>query len=334
MPRKNKPFFSIIVPAYNVEEYISQCADSVLDQEMQDFELIIIDDGSTDNTGEICDQIAKKWPHLSIVSQNSEKVNTDNAKTPVIKVIHQENQGLSGARNTGIVAANGEYLILLDGDDYLEEDALRKIQQGIEPGLDILRYQAQEVFDDGRTVEYGESGFAILPGVQAFQELRNYHYTENAWLYAYRREFFVGNNFRYADGRLAEDFGLTPLVIAKAQSVKAISDICYNYRQRTGSIMHDSAKLAKRVDDMLAQLETELPALAKIPGASSIAHYLVVSFLTSATNLNESDFQTIYQKAKQQGILKYIHPTNPKSAPRAELLKHFPKLFYRIYGQR
>ncbi len=311
MPRKNSPFFSVIVPAYNVENYILECIESVLAQDFQDFELILVDDGSTDETSKICDKYAK---------ENSQ-----------ITVIHQANSGLSGARNTGIERASGEYLILLDGDDYLMLGALRAIKNGIEPGLDLLRYQAEEVFGSGKVIKYQEAGFGAIPGVGAFTELAQYHYTENAWLYAYRREFFVQNNFRYAKGCIAEDFGLTPLIIAKAKTVKAISDICYAYRQREGSIMHDPAKLARRTADIEKQLQEILPQIAKVPGAESILHYLVVSFLTETTKQDYSDFLEVYQRAKKAGMLKYIHPGSLRAVPRSVLLRFFPRLFYLVY---
>lgn len=311
MPRKNNPFFSVIVPAYNVEQYISKCIDSVLQQDFQDFELILVDDGSTDGTSKICDKYAKENPQIT--------------------VIHQANSGLSGARNTGIERASGEYLILLDGDDYLTPGALRTFKNGIEPGLDLLRYQAEEVFSGGKVIKYQEAGFGAIPGVRAFMELMRYHYTENAWLYAYRREFFIENKFEYAEGCIAEDFGLTPLIIAKARSVKAISEICYAYRQREGSIMHDEENLARRTADIEKQLQKILPQIAKVPGADSILHYLVVSFLTEAARRDEADFLQIYRKAKDSGMLGYIHPGSLRAVPRSVLLRYFPRLFYLVY---
>lgn len=313
MPVKSesKPFFSIIVPAYNIEDYIDECVQSVLAQQFQDFELILVDDGSTDQTGEIC-----------------KKVNSASAK---IQYLYQKNAGLSAARNTGVKQASGEYLIFLDGDDYLEKDALQSIRDGLEPGLDLLRYQAEEVFDSGKVVNYPERGFAATSGVEGFRRLAAYHYTENAWLYAYRREFFIENKFEYAEGCIAEDFGLTPLIIAKAKTVKAIPKICYAYRQREGSIMHDEEKLARRTADIERQLQKILPQIAKVPGAESILHYLVVSFLTEATRRDKADFLQIYRKAKDSGMLGYIHPGSLRAVPRSVLLKFCPKLFYTVY---
>lgn len=105
----NVPFFSIIVPVYNVEHYLGECIDSVISQTYEDYEIILIDDGSTDNSGSICDLYKKRF---------------DNK----IKVIHQKNGGLSKARNTGIFYAQGIYIIFLDSDDYfLDKNALSKI---------------------------------------------------------------------------------------------------------------------------------------------------------------------------------------------------------------
>ena len=93
-----KPFLSIIIPVYNVEKYLHQCVDSVLAQNLDSFEIILVDDGSPDNAGKICDEYAEKDAR--------------------VKVIHKENGGLSKARNTGIDAAEGEYIIFLDSDDW------------------------------------------------------------------------------------------------------------------------------------------------------------------------------------------------------------------------
>ena len=197
MPLENKPLFSVIIPVYNVAEYLPQCIDSVLTQNLSDFELILVDDGSTDNSGKICDQYDEK---------------------PNIKIIHQTNAGLSAARNAGVAKANGRYLVFLDSDDYLEPGALAAIKAGLEPNLDALRYQAQEVFDDGRIVRYEEVGFATIPGTEAFNKLARYHYTENAWLYAYRTAFFRENHFTMPRAALLRILALRRLLSLRPQA--------------------------------------------------------------------------------------------------------------------
>lgn len=314
MPRTNSnPLFSIIVPAYNVERYLPECIESVLAQDFQDFELILIDDGSTDRTGEICDKYAREWP--------------------AIKVIHQANSGPS-ARNAGIALARGKYLIFLDSDDFLEKGTLKIIYDNLEPKLDLLRFQAQEIFENGGVARYPEIGFHATSGMEAFRKILHYHYIENVWLYAYRREFFLENRFKYAEGCLAEDFGLTPFIIAKAERVKAISDICYNYRQRPGSIMHSSAPTTRFTADIEKQLNRIIPELAKIPDSAPVLHYLIASFLTTATTLGSTEFLQFYRTAKQAGWLKYIHPGSLRAVPRAFFLKHFPRAFYKIYRRQ
>lgn len=329
--RSRMPKTSVIIPVYNVKDYLYQCVDSVLSQDFRDFEIILVDDGSTDGSSDICDRYAKNQAQSSIISHNNKKVKDNLAEAVEIRVIHQKNQGLSSARNAGVREAKSEYLVFLDGDDYFEETALSAISRGLEPELDVLRYQAQEVFDDGREMRYEETGFVTTTGLEAFPKLAKYHYTENAWLYAYRREFWQRNHFHYAEGCIAEDLGLTPLIIAKAKSVKAISDICYNYRQRTGSIMHGAGKNEQRTRDILKQLQKTLPEVAKISGGKEISHYLVVSYLTEATNLGKERFLETYHKAKAEGFLKYIYPSSLRAFPRSILLKLSPKLFYRIY---
>ena len=109
-----KPAVSIIMPVYNSENYLTETIGSVLRQTMEDFELILVDDGSTDGVcPELCDRLAQEHPEL-------------------ICVIHQENRGLGGARNTGLEAARGEYLLFVDSDDALETDALEEEMQRIQ----------------------------------------------------------------------------------------------------------------------------------------------------------------------------------------------------------
>jgi len=309
--------FSIIIPAYNVADYLPACLNSVLSQDFSDYEIILVNDGSTDSTGQICDEYQKYHS---------------------VQAIRQKNAGLSEARNSGIKKATGEYLIFLDGDDLLTPFALTKIataltnfQKTTKAPIDLLRFQCQDLLPDGTFISRTETGFSPMPGPAAFPLLARYHYTENAWLYAYRTEFFKSNHFTYAKGRLAEDFGLTPLIIAHATSVASISNICYSYRLRSGSIMHDPTKLHKRVADSYAGLEYQLPLLAIIgPQTAPITHYLSVSFLTLASMLPAPEFLQFYRQFTVAGFKKYIKPQSLHSIPRALLLRHFPRL-YRLF---
>lgn len=114
--------FSVLVPVYNVEEYLRTCIESVLKQDFNDYELILVDDGSTDNSGKICDEYSSAYSN-------------------VIRVIHKPNEGLLMARRTGIQAAKGEFLIFLDSDDYLFEEALNSINETIEKyNCDMVLY--------------------------------------------------------------------------------------------------------------------------------------------------------------------------------------------------
>lgn len=128
----NSPFFSVIIPVYNVEKFLNECVDSVLVQTFSDIEIILVDDGSPDACPQICDEYAKK--------------------NQCIKVIHKKNGGLSDARNHGINAAKGKYLLFLDSDDYWDDvDALKKIYHLIckEEKCDIVLFQAKLLYPDG-----------------------------------------------------------------------------------------------------------------------------------------------------------------------------------------
>ena len=114
-----KPKFSIIVPVYNTEKYLKRCLDSIKSQSFKDYEVIIVNDGSTDNSSDTI----SKYPY---------------------KVINQENQGLSMARNNGVKEASGEYLIFLDSDDYIEKNLLKEINNSLSNSPDLVRYQIKE----------------------------------------------------------------------------------------------------------------------------------------------------------------------------------------------
>ena len=223
--KKNR--FSIIIPVYNVEKYLEDCLNSVYNQSYDNYEVIIINDGSTDNSSKVIEKYKK------------------NKNTIIIK---QKNKGLSTSRNIGIKHSTGEYLIFLDADDYLELDSLKILNNNIK-NEDILRFQIIEVNENkDKLNKIKENGFKNLTGIKAFSKIVKYKYIDNACIYCIKRSYYLENNFNFKENYFHEDFGLIPMMLFKAKTVSSINNCLYNYRQRTTSIMHDidSNKIKKK----------------------------------------------------------------------------------------
>ena len=187
------PKFSIIIPVYNVEKYIKKCLDSVFTQTEKDYEVIVVNDGTKDNSMDI-------------------------VKNYDVKIVNQKNQGLSEARNTGLKNAKGEYILFLDSDDYIEKDLLKELNKSIKNKPDLVRFQIREVFDAYKK-DYNELSFTNKSGPEAFSIICNYHFVENAWAYLYKKSYLEENNFTFKKGTIHEDFGLVTLVIMTASHV-------------------------------------------------------------------------------------------------------------------
>ena len=207
------PKFSIIIPAYNMEKYIKKTLDSVKKQTFKDYEVIVIDDGSTDKTVEV----AKKFD---------------------VKVIEHKHAGLSVVRNAAIKEAKADYLVLLDSDDWWDKDLLKKLDESSKNDADVIRFQIRTVNDENETVDYNEKPFEGLSGVDAFKEITNFHYVDSACIYAIKRKFYEKEKFAFAKDRVHEDFGTVPLWIVKAKKVNCLDFLGYNYYRRSNSIMN------------------------------------------------------------------------------------------------
>ena len=230
--------YSFIVPVYNTSKYLKKCLDSLVKQNFKDFDIIIVNDGSTDNSKDIIKKYESKYSN--------------------IKVINEENQGLSMARNNGVKKVSGKYIIFIDSDDYVEKDLLKQIDKEI-AGVDVLRYQVITEDENGKNKKtYNEEAFDIIKGYDAFKYISNYHFVEPAWCYVYKTEYYKDNKFNFKKGVYHEDFGLIPYVIYKARKVKSISYAGYHYITRNGSIMNNSdyKKTVKKAFDMLEQYKT------------------------------------------------------------------------------
>lgn len=237
---------SIIVPIYKVEKYLPRCVESLLGQTDGDFELILVDDGSPDCCGAICDEYA--------------------AKDSRIFVIHKGNGGLSDARNAGLEIARGEYIAFVDSDDWVSPRYLELLRQGLETtGSDIcecgiLRTEGVSCPEPVETVP------EVFDTVAALEQLiRDGRFHQYVWNKLYRRE--VIGDIRFPVGKTNEDEFWTYQVFGRAKRVAGIDAVLYNYFQRPGSIMGAGYSL-KRLDGLEAKarrqayMEHRFPQLA------------------------------------------------------------------------
>ena len=302
--------FSIIVPVYNVEKYLNTCLESIVKQTYNNYEVIIVCDKCDDNSEMIVDYYVKKYNW---------------------KKIYEEYTGLSKARNLGVDEAKGDYLMFLDGDDYLDDHLLETINNLLDDDTDILRFQVQDV-NDKNIVQHKEDGFRIMKGTEAFNKIIRYHYIENAWAYTYKTSFWKKNNFKFMDGCLAEDYGLTPLVIAKADKIKSISYIGYNYVQRSNSLMtnDDYSKKIKKMDDMLKQSNYEINELKKIDNSEKIIGFLNNSLIYYSTTLKYKDYKKYNKILKNNKCFKHLKGKGIKSFLKYLLIKGNSYFFYKF----
>ena len=226
---------SIIVPVYNVEKYLRECVDSILNQTFTDFELILVDDGSPDNCPQICDAYAEQ----------------DNR----VRVIHQKNGGLSAARNAGIEAARGNWLGFIDSDDFIAPDFYEKLYKAArDADADCAICGVQWTAEDGHPIETpdvlkAENGF--WTGEEILETIKNR--MNYAWMIAvnkiYRHDIF--ETIRYPVGRLNEDVFVFAELFDTVEKAVCVEEPMYFYRQQESSIMH-KAKTCRNLDESRA----------------------------------------------------------------------------------
>lgn len=305
------PKFSIIVPVYNVEKYIKKSLDSILNQSFKDYEVIVVNDGTKDNSIELI----KDYP---------------------VKIINQKNQGLSVARNTGVKHATGEYIIFIDSDDWIEKDLLKKLNKSSSDSPDLIRFQIQEVYEDGKTIKFNELPFENKNGTDAFEEIVKYHFVENAWCYAIKKEYYEKEKFEFKKGTVHEDFGLIPLVIMKSNRVNSISYIGYNYLQRQGSIMNSSnyEKTLKKVSDMFAHYKYLTSEINKTKLNSEIfKSYAANSMILKICQLKKKDYKEYKNKLKSERVYDNLLADTLPRKIKKELLKLSPKLYHKYLSK-
>ena len=295
-----KPLISVIVPVYNVEQYLGACLDSILAQTYENLEILLLDDGSRDKSGGICDEYA--------------------GKDSRIQVVHKKNTGQADTRNTGIDMAAGDFILFVDSDDIVSADYVERLWQiveetgagmaacGFRPFHDreekMVKREAgrrQEQRHGGGHDSGCDSGRSVR--VMSSEEgLSSLFYkkeiTASPCYRIFRREVF--RQLRFEKGRIFEDLGLMYLAVEAAGKVAWTPQVMYWYRQREGSTMHQEHFGARRMDriyfseKILDFAENSHPAL--LPAAR--ARYFVSCYLVLSELPGEKEYKETYQMLK------------------------------------
>ena len=256
------PPVSVIVPIYNVEPYLRECVDSILLQHYRNIEIILVDDGSTDGCPALCDQFA--------------------ADNPSVVAIHQNNRGLSGARNSGLEVCHGEYVTFVDSDDWLAPDMVSRCMELIlENDADVCGVSFNLAYPDGRFVP--NETVASSPEVYDTKEaLSKYLFNTNLGVCVcgkvWSRELW--REIRCPEGLLHEDQHTTYRLLGEADKVVFVPEPLYFYRQREGSIGHSSFSersydLLEGVDAQYSYVVGRYPDVEALIGAACSFWYCV-----------------------------------------------------------
>ena len=267
---------SIIVPVYNVEKFLNKCLDSLVGQTMEDYEIILVDDGSKDASGRICDEYAEKYPEL-------------------VRVLHIDNGGQGRARNFGIETARGEYLGFVDSDDWVETDMYPKLcQRADETGADVVVCDFMAEFDDGHR-EYMKA---------CMQE----HWLSSAGSSCNKifRKSRVGE-VRFPGGLWYEDFYFSAMLLLRSARTEFVEEPLYIYRRGQESTMHNNNS-AKNLDilkimDMLA--EYMLPNGFKRDFEFFLINHVALDSINRLAAQSAPDREAVITRMRQY-VRKYI----------------------------
>ena len=314
------PKVSVIVPIYNVEKYLEKCLDSLVNQTLKDIEIILVNDGSTDNSGQIAKKYANKYKDKIIY-------------------LEKENGGLSDARNYGLEYAKGDYISFVDSDDYISKNLYSELVKYMEKDYDMIKFGILIVdLKNNKIIENKSQQFENKTGEEAFDILyKTDKMTEIAWGYLYKASFWKENNFKFTKDMYHEDFGLIPLVILKAKKVASTNILGYYYVQSDKSITRNSDEkkklkmsydLLKFYDNMIKEIENyDISKKSK----ENIKIYYTNCILLEIKNISRKvEKQKYIKEIRKRKMIKNIKVRNFKQLVKRILLNFNIECYLKI----
>ena len=268
---------SIIIPVYKVEKYLKKCIESVLNQTYTNLQIILVDDGSPDNCGKICDEYAKKDSR--------------------IEVIHKANGGLSDARNVGISKAKGRYIGFVDSDDYIKEDMYEILLNLIKKyDADVSICNLYDVIDGNEYIRNKENGIREYSRLDILKEvLLDKNIQSYAWNKLYKKELF--DEIKYPIGKKYEDIGTTFYVFEKCNKIVVTSEPEYYYLKRSDSLVNNVTEIT--IMDYTEIIIQRYLYTKKIKELEKYNNYYLVKTLVTAYN-DMKTLENISEKMQKQ----------------------------------
>lgn len=311
-----KDLISVVIPIYKVEAYLDRCVQSVLNQTYQNLEIILVDDGSPDSCGALCDRYQ--------------------AEDHRVRVIHKENGGLSDARNAGIDIAKGTYITFIDSDDYVSERYVEYLYGLIrEFGCPMSIGLHQTVYESGKVLSWDTGERFVMPAEKCMERILYHDVLDiSAWGKLYERRLFA--HVRYPKGKLFEDAGTTYKLIAQCENIACGFESHYYYMIRdnsivTGAFSTKKLDMIEMTDQMAEDLRKQYPALK-----DAILRRQVYARFTTLRQLIESESR---YPDKEKEMISFIkqHATSVmhnKKAPKRDkfaiVTAYFGVGFFRI----
>lgn len=309
---------SIIVPVYNTSNQLRQCLESLVNQTIKDIEIIIINDGSTDNSEIIIQEYVKKYSNL-------------------IKYCYKENEGIAKTRNFGIDKAQSDYILFVDSDDYISKDLIEKLMPYINKDIDVIKFKLQRVSEDGEILERVDGPvFSETSGGEAFNKL----YSEDVLLdspcvYLIKRNLFIDNNLKF-NRTYHEDFGLIPLIIINAKRFVSTPYYLYSYVQAPNSITRNDNynKTISRMEDILYHYDNAILEINKMNLDKKVKENVKI-FYTNAVilklnELKEQDKNKYIKEIKKRKMNRNIKVRNIKQLLKRVILTFNIKLYLKM----
>lgn len=277
------PLISVIVPVYKVEKYLDRCLESLTGQSYDNLEILLVEDGSPDGSGAICDAWA--------------------ARDSRIKVIHQENRGGGAARNAALDIAGGELLAFVDSDDYIHPELYAHLYSLLQQGADIAECSYVDTHDDHAQLGGGSTEPAFYTTEDAMLlHIRDEQFRQLIWNKLYRRE--VAEGIRFPVGTKIDDEYYTYQLLGNAKKLARSEFVGYAYRQQAGSVMHGKFTL-KRVQSLDAKRQRLVYLKSRFPQLENAAKedlvlsclYLTQESLRSLTGEELSRAQEMIREA-------------------------------------